>query len=300
MNNPEPTIRVPLEPTNPGQFFACCGLLELAYRLWPTADGWFAKGEFCLRPNEATKSGNAVRLLDQLASCVLTNTMTAEQLSRLDELSEMTGSVRAKGQGLDDEKKALEKLRREEPILLQAPFNLRLDWFQDDRAGGSRFKTWAGQQSVLDIALSMKRALEASDWRTRPPSEWLSRTVSGCGLPFNFDSDLGGQGSALDVGFSFDPLAGSALTRIASSARPCLELLAFIGLQRFRPRQLMNDNRFLYCTWNRPLTPEIAAPAACGVIPVADAPTFEFRLLYRTKYLKSFLPAIPFSGGSDE
>ena len=35
-------IRVNVDPTNPGQFFACCGLLELADRLWPGAEGWFA------------------------------------------------------------------------------------------------------------------------------------------------------------------------------------------------------------------------------------------------------------------
>ena len=212
----------------------------------------------------------------------------------------MTGKVRAKTPGLDEDKKSLEKLRREEPILLHAPFHLRLDWFQDDLAGGSRFKTWAGQQSVLEIASSMKRALEGPDWQTRPADEWFTHTISGCGLPFNFDSDLGGQGSALDVGFSFDPLAGSALTRIESTARPCLELLAFVGLQRFRPRQIAKDNRYLYCTWNRPLTTEIAAPAACALLPIAGAALFEFRLLYRTKYLKSFLPAIPFTGDSDE
>ena len=41
-------IRVNVDPTNPGQFFACCGLLELADRLWPGAEGWFEKGEFCV------------------------------------------------------------------------------------------------------------------------------------------------------------------------------------------------------------------------------------------------------------
>ena len=30
-------IRIPVKLTNPGQFFACCGLLELADRLWPGA-----------------------------------------------------------------------------------------------------------------------------------------------------------------------------------------------------------------------------------------------------------------------
>jgi CRISPR-associated protein Csb3 len=95
-------------------------------------------------------------------------------------------------------------------------------------------------------------------------------------------------------------LASSALTKVESSARPFLELLAFIGLQRFRPRQLQNENRFLYCTWNLPFTAEIAAPAACGVLPTVGSSSYEFRLLYRTDYLKSFLPAIPFTGDINE
>ena len=262
-------IRVNVDPTNPGQFFACCGLLELADRLWPASEGWFEKEYFFLHTNESVENATALSLFNQLKGCALGNTMTAQQITRLKELSAMKGSMRSKSPGLDEEKAFLEKLLREEPILLDAPFHLRLDWFRDNRAAGSRFKTWAGRQSVLEIASSMKNALSAPDWGAPALEDCLSRTVSGCGLPFNFDSDLGGQGSALDVGFSFDPLAGSTLTRIESGARPCLELLAFIGLQRFRPMQLRNENRFVYSTWNRPLTPEIAAPAACGMLPLA-------------------------------
>lgn len=291
-------IRVAVDPTNPGQFFACCGLLELADRLWPPAEGWFEERKFCLRTTTTSEKTTLGNLIDQLANCFLTNTMTAQQKARFEELSTMTVNARRTA-GCEDERAALEKLMREAPILLDTPFNLQLNWFLDDLAGGSRFKTWAGRQSVLDIAVAMKTAFAALNWQTGRSEECLSRTGSGCGLPFNFDSDLGGQGSALDVGFAFDPLASSARTRIKASVRPCLELLAFIGLQRFRPRQF-NRDQFLYCAWNRPLTPEIAAPAACGILPLIDAPAFEFRLLERTKYLKSFLPAIPFFGGSDE
>jgi CRISPR-associated protein Csx14 len=39
-----PSFSVHVDPTNPGQFFACCGLLELADRLWQGAEGWFDKG----------------------------------------------------------------------------------------------------------------------------------------------------------------------------------------------------------------------------------------------------------------
>ena len=49
MTNPTPNITIPVDLTNPGQFFACCGLLELADRLWPGAEGWFGSGQFKLR-----------------------------------------------------------------------------------------------------------------------------------------------------------------------------------------------------------------------------------------------------------
>lgn len=298
MTEAEP-IKIQVDPTNPGQFFACCGVLDLVDRISGEADGWFEGPAFFVR-SRSEVAVTATQLLDELARSTVTNAMTAREWEELSELSAMSASARAKAPGLDERKKSLEKLRREGAILLHKPFNLRIDWFHDTRTGGSRFKTWAGQQSVFDIASSMKKAIEAPAWRSTPPEEWFSRASVGCGLPFNFDSDLGGQGSALDIGFSFDPLAGSAATRIESSARPFLELLAFIGLQRFRPRQVTGENRFLYCLWNRPLPPEVAAPAACEALPQPGAPIFEFRLLYRTKYLKSFLPAIPFSGGSDE
>ena len=44
MNDLDATIRVNVDPINPGQFFACCGLLELADRLWDGAKAGL-KGE---------------------------------------------------------------------------------------------------------------------------------------------------------------------------------------------------------------------------------------------------------------
>jgi CRISPR-associated protein Csb3 len=284
-------IRVNVDPTNPGQFFACCGLLELADRLWLGAEGWFENDgrEFCVAGR-----GELSELLNAFGECHLTNTMTEVQHARYEEITNMTG---AKRKAADDEYKELDKLRREEPIILGEPFSLKLDWFGDDFAGGSRFKTWAGRQSVLDISVAMKTVLKTASWRNE---SCLSFSAQKCGLPFNFDSDLGGQGGAIDVGFSFDPLAGSALTRIESSARPALELLAFVGLQRFRPFEIKGANRFVYVAWNHPLPIQATMPTACGLMPASAVKQFEFKLLYRTKYLKSFLPATPFTGGSDE
>lgn len=288
------SFSVNVDLANPGQFFACCGLFELADRLdsGKSAEACFDEGHMRIRTGQMLGD-----VLDYLADCSVSNTMMPRERARFQELTEMTVKQRKLQSGAEDEQKQLEKLVRESPIVLKGPIDFTIDWFTDDFAGGSRFKTWAGRQSVLEIASAMKRPLEKWEWRDE---RCLSFSVAGCGVPFNFDSDLGAQGGALDIGFSFDPLSGSSLTRIETTARPVLELLAFIGLQRFRPRSIGSTNRFLYSAWKNPLPISVAGPAACGLLPVPDSLDFEFKLLYRTKYLKSFLPAIPFSGVSDE
>lgn len=162
--------------------------------------------------------------------------------------------------------------------------------------GGKSVKTWAGQQSVLDIANSMQRAHTAVDWSTADSERCLFISAQGCGLPFNFDADLGHQGSSLDVGFSFDSLAGNAATRIVTSARPTLELLAFISLQRARPLEDRERNLFHYCTWQPPVSVAVIASRASGLMTDAASRGYAFRLLYPTKYLKRFLPAQPHAG----
>lgn len=294
MKFPEPNITIPVDVTNPGQFFACCGLLELADRLWPGAEGWFEDGHFLIF---GSSECSLRALFEIVATSAVSNTMPPDQIARLQELSGMRKKEREANPGLEDELKRLESFRRELSIQITGGVSYYIDWFCDEFAGGSRFKTWAGQQSVLDITQAMHtgmvRAMRESD-----STPWTY--TRGVGLPFNFDSDIGGQGSALDIGFSFDPLSSSAATRIESVCRPALELLCFIGLQRFRPREIPRQNRFLYTAWNIPLPPAAAAPAVCCAVLIRDASRYEFKLLYRTKYLKSFLPAIPHQGDSNE
>jgi CRISPR-associated protein Csb3 len=265
-------------------------LLELADRLWSGTEGWFEDGQFRMTGPPGCSLGAA---LEKLAQTDVTNTMTPREHARLEELSGMTQLQRGSEPGFEDEKKRLESRRREEPIVLTGAIEFRVDWFCDEFAGGSRFKTWAGQQSVLDIARAMHRGMTTTN-------SGLWGAVRGIGLPFNFDSDLGGQGSALDIGFSFDPLAGNDATRISIPCRPALEFLCFIGLQRFRPREMPRANRFIYTPWSTALSPPVASAVACGAVDVGDGPRHEFKLLYRTKYLKSFLPALPFQGDNNE
>jgi CRISPR-associated protein Csb3 len=290
------SIRINTDPTNPGQFFACCGLLELADRLWKGAEGWFEndKGEFCIQPLYLHDSVNSVPrgLADSLAHCSLANTMTESQLLRRDLLTSMSSKEVENDPLLKSEKKLLDSLWRESPVVLGVPFNLQIDWFVDDRAGGDIFKTWAGLQSVIDIADAMRSRSIVGESDSIPLANWLFRRSCGDDLPFNFDSDLGSMGGDRDVGFSFDPLRNIDV-HVGVQIRPLLELLAFIGLQRFRPMRVRSENRFRYWLWFDRMIPEVASAAACGSVEMPNSSVFEFRLLYRTKYLKSFLRAIP-------
>jgi hypothetical protein len=262
-NRSKVAIRVSIDPTNPGQFFACCGLLELANRLWQGAEGWFDNGEFRLAPLEGDGG-----TLEELLGAVLDVELAALQPD------EPTTS----------------------PLLLGGPFELRLDWWFDDRAGGSAFKTWAGQQKVVSIAGAMHHALRRSIplgpklfqlAESIPDPDEPKKSVA----PFYFDARRAAGALNLDIGFSTDA------QKIETLSFPSVEFLCLVGLQRFRPRP--NDDRtFTYFTWTRltPLEPLIAAPVACGAVSVPNSQGYSFRLLFRTKYLKGFLPATPTRG----
>jgi CRISPR-associated protein Csx14 len=276
---PEPTIRLRLDATNPGHFLACCGLLELADRAWKSgAEGWFEERAdfFCIAPIEKSSSEDfgASALLAMLRASTLSNALMSDaQKARLDALSEkkLKGSADAQSEKLELE--ALWDRAKDGALALGEPFGLRIDWHLDDRAGGSRFKTWAGQQTITPIAKALKVAADEASVDTAS-QDWLL-TRAPCTSSLHLDA-VGG-GSDIDVGFSFDPL------KIGSESKSVLvELLAFIGLQRFRPRKPAKDNRYVYVAWFDPLVPEVANAAASGSMNTAPARVFEFRLLYRT------------------
>jgi CRISPR-associated protein Csb3 len=296
----EATISVRVDPANPGQFFACCGLLELADRLWGGAEGWFdqAASNFLLRSTEASAITESRDLLKRISQIQLKNEMTESQLQRRKELTQTKRQSvdPSEREELDQEKKELDALWREAPILLPAPFNLRIDWFLDTRTGGTAFKTWGGQQSVAELSFSLHAVLKNPFWDSVAPSEWLlKRIITDC-LPFNFDCDLAGVGSDIDLGFSLDPLRATKASAIPVLIRPLLEFLALVGLQRFRPLELGVDlprsaRRYRFSVWLEPAPPQLAAFLASSVDCSNSFRTFQFGILYRTDYLKSFLPA---------
>jgi CRISPR-associated protein Csb3 len=247
-------IRILIDPANPGQFFACCGLLELADRLWGGAEGWFDNSVFYLCP--------PISIEKPVSICDLVRTIGDATLQSIDPANETSS-----------------------PILIGAPFNLRLDWWEDERAGGKQFKGWAGRMSGLRIARSMQGILLREECQNNAlldlaavvydPQEPDKKVE-----PFYFDARRGASAHPLDIGFSPDPL------QLESLAYPAVEFLCLVGLQRFRPTQTTNRRVFDYRTWSLPLTASTAPVAITGLILDSGARAFRFENVFRTDQRK--------------
>ena len=116
MNYPEPNITVNVDVTNPGQFFACCGLLELADRLWPAAEGWFEEET---RDFRIACKGTLPELLAQLSSATLESSLTSEELKRLGSL--LSADKKSLTKQDQEDKARLRALWQQERIHLFAP-----------------------------------------------------------------------------------------------------------------------------------------------------------------------------------
>lgn len=253
-------VDVRVDVTNPGQFFACCGLFELAHRVSRGCRSVFTDdGRFRITPSEESR----LPLLEGLIAAFYEAKLEAV---------------------MPDDLAAT-------PMQVPDPFNLRLDWWNDDRSRGAELKTWAGQQKVARIAAAMQATLleDTISADTLLDSNAVlyeagSRTKKV--EPFYFDSRRAAQAHAVDIGFSPDT------QQMEMPVHSVVELLSLVGLQRFRPR-VNEDRSRTYRVWGNPL-PIVAAAAvaSCGA-EVPDATDYRFRLLYRTKYLKGFLPSLP-------
>ena len=254
-------IRINADVTNPGQFFACCGLLELAHRFVPQVTAYFEPGYFRVH-------ADIPMVLDAFFKCVVTVETNADEEEEAD---------------LTDESDVDAHRGRTYPMILGDPFDLRLDWWTDEAAQGQKLKTWTAGQRVTDLLREHheKKKLGGKTQFVRIPSmrehfaaafaknpvDWLRAAEAiESPYPFGYDSRLG-RNNALDLGhFGQGAMAFS----------PAVDVLTLIGFQRFRPLTIETWNRNRFCTWNRPLSVEIAAVAALGLVPQVTGHCFEF------------------------
>lgn len=257
------SIRINVDLTNPGQFFACCGVLELADRLWGNVQGCFEGREFCLTV------GN---LSDAIKS------ITSARLIQLDPENDTSSA-----------------------ILIEQPFRpLRLDWWHDDRSGGKELKVWAGTMESVRIARAMQNAMRSEQFLTPDlfnvgviafDPENAEKKVE----PYYFDARRGPNAHSRDVGFSPNDL------QMTTTAFPAVELLCLVGLQRCLPAKTRRRRVYDYFTWASPLQPELLPAVVTGELTLPGCNGFRFENWYRTgqKKHKAFRSAIPLSKETD-
>lgn len=244
---PSPDITVDVNLRNPAQVFACCGLLELVGRL-PSPDpnarlslprGWFATDGDGTTFNIATGT------------------------ARNDPLGGVADALCAEGHlaqlAPDHERHAKDR----KPIILRAPFDLRLDWWLENYSPGwdkSELKVWAGQMTPDGSMTSLRdgwRTLLQGDERRGAGRRLLSARIPGSSIGI----DPAGSWTAINMGFSPDAQGMSMLTA------PATEILAMIGLQRCRP--VLDDRQrrrwFIYHAWADPVPAPVAGAALAGV-----------------------------------
>jgi CRISPR-associated protein Csx14 len=251
--------------------------VELADRLWPGSEGWFADGQF-----HVACKGDLPQLLSALtgASCEL--------------LLHLENGLEVK------------------PIIapLRLLFNggamvLTLDaWMTMGvaRLGPEKgtvaalanppWNFWSGQQNPARIWGPVRNALiellptcdEADFTRLFEQRRFLTG---------RFGFDPGPAWNALDVGFSPNEQG------IAVESSPAVELLAAIGLQRFRPKMGESRDSFTYATWGIPLSPSVASAAASTAIRFNPSVRYRGRVIARGQYAALGYSTI-LSGASDE
>jgi CRISPR-associated protein Csx14 len=259
MNNSTSIVCVAIDAKNPGQFFACCGLLELADRLWPGAEGCFGAGTF------------SVSCRGELSAIL--NAMVARQPEAITALGDdlpvkpIIAPLRLVLDGDGDARKVL---------ILDNWMRIGLDKGRATVMGNSPWNFWSGQQTSAGIWTSLcaelKRQLPAI-----PADQLTNLFAHRVLLSGRFGFDPGAAWDALDAGFS--PNAQNL--SVASS--PAVELLAAVGIQRFKPK--MEDRQsFIYATWSLPLAPPVAACAAAGVPITPNLVHFRGQVVSRGQY----------------
>lgn len=297
--NNEALISLRVDVTNPGQYFACCGLFELAARLAPAALAYFeqdsnSKQWRFIISNSLTHDGNALTLqglLTEIINAKITNASTGDNGdSENDENSDTTDTP-------EDDAKA-------PPLNIGPPFDFRLDWWENADKKTSALKVWAGSMDCLGIATAMQNAIrliitESNFLADEQDILSVSRVVYEQKSanpkrkkpkkkePFYFDAKRGPNADSRDVGFSPNDL------KLETVASPTTELLCLVGLQRAIPVPAGQPRQFYYNLWTKPLPVSLLVAAVNGCLSAAPDYSYRFESWFRTsqKKHKAFLQA---------
>jgi len=255
MRTSSPSLTVKLDPTNPGQYFACCALLALADRLWPhptsgPVEGWFARDDQSFHIHGP---GTLAELIQAISQARL------EMLDAEDRYS--TGlklQLNAPGQSV-----------------------INIDWWQHDAFDAKDFKIWAGTMESYGIAYALQQAMRGTEFQS-PDLFNIGMVVPNPENPkdkkepYYYDARRAPNAHSRDVGFSPNDLGASTI------AHPAVEFLCLIGLQFARPRSTRQKRIYDYFQWHEPLPANLLSAASCGALELADQTSYRFENWFRT------------------
>jgi CRISPR-associated protein Csx14 len=275
MSNATPTISIPVDLTNPGQFFACCGLFELADRLWPGAEAWF--------------EGEVLQSTFQILASRHQSNPKVPLYPNLRELLDFASTLRfdvGNAEGGAEDTDEGEDDASLDPIVIDSPIRLVLDWWSD-----RSIKPWAGSMKERPILNAMLSAIDTTIPDplnySRPVFDPSAPVESGKRArkpkkrePFYFDCRRGSNAHPLDSGFSPDK------HHMESCCFPAVEAMAFVGLQRCRPAPTDAPNRSMYTAWTASLPVNAIGPVVCGMVHIPGSLAFTFDNFFRTDQRK--------------
>ena len=236
-------IKIPVQLKNPGEYFACLGLWELAEKLNRSKEP--TRGYFEFNPQRSVFRSNF---------CIETD---------LAEVDLLNGLYSCKAKAEDPESPL-------SLVYFGAPINLTLDWWltKSDR---SNLKTWSGRVKGPQIIVDMLEMAKVSKIQ-KIDNVFKERSFrSRKGIQHLLYLDTTSAGGSYR-GYSTD----EAGVKVAEPY--FVEFLAAIGLQRFRPFHDEEKNEFCYVTWTRPLTCNQAFIAIRYGVPLLGTRHFVFHL----------------------
>ncbi len=273
---------IPVDLLNPGQVFACLGLLEAADVLLGDAEGGFDWTDETDARFEIRASGAACPV-----GTVLEFLITAQRERLAPE--GYADPVPANSEGLKKRSSHAEELQGDGPVRLVTAFPasradrmaLPLRFERNGRAldvshwcdASSRnpFKLFAGQQRSASIAGQMLVGMKKlwNERRDELTTDPLGLTLPLGGSSFKFDARK--AWTAIDAGYSPDE------QKHAVEASPVVEMLAAIGLQHARPDEF-ETREVRYGVWKGLLPPVLARPVLGGTNVGVPIRIFRFTL----------------------
>jgi CRISPR-associated protein Csx14 len=241
-------LKIRMDPLNPGQFFACCGLLDLI-----DLEGPGALAHFTFDPARPRVAHLVVGADVSLRAVI-------------------AGLKSAKARFPDEGGKAPVAIRP--AVVPYRGLEIELDWWLDEfREDTSNLKCWAGQVTTRNLFSELLSLLDedssGDDLFERPQM-----------TKAKFGVDPRSAWNALDFGFSPNEHGADAATF------PAVEILAAIGLQGFRP--VVERRAGTYSLWQVPLPASVARLAFTDPWRGLPARTYEFSIAKRGQSYKYF------------